>query len=147
MRRRGFCCPTRLREMALACCTLIASTACVHSAGNAGTRVDEGAYLTFRNQTEDEVRVFIFEGEKPWFVGNVQAFRGVRLRVPTHLAVHGRQLVYMAAVPVGGRGRFGDPGTGVVIRSDAEQADYVAKFEWTLVGQTLSAAPPSRRPR
>jgi len=133
--------------MALALCTLIASTACVHSAGNAATRIDEGAYLTFRNQTEDEVRVFIFEGEKPWFVGIVQAFRGVRLRVPTDLVVHSGRLVYMAAVPVGGRGRFGDPATGVVIRSDAEQADHVVQFEWTLVGQTLSAAPPSRRAR
>jgi hypothetical protein len=128
-------------------CTLIASTACVRSAGNTGTQIDKGAYLTFRNQTEDEVRVFIFEGEKPWFVGNVQAFRGVRLRVPTDLAVHSGQLVYMAAVPVGGRGRFGDPATGAVIRSDAEQADHVAQFEWTLVGQTLSAALPPRRPR
>jgi hypothetical protein len=46
----------------------------------------------------------------------------------------------MAAVPVGAEGDLAIRRPGV-IRSDAEQADHVAQFEWTLVGQRY---PPRR---
>jgi len=108
---------------------------------------DDRPHLNFRNDTEDEVRVYIYEGEKPWLIGSVQAFRRAQLLIPTDLTTRGGELVVVAAVPVGGRGRTGDAASGAIVRADAEPADHITQFNWTLVGHTLSGALSARVPR
>jgi len=138
MRSRG----ARTTEIgSLALIMLAAASACFPIRGKPSDAVVTQSYLSFRNETEDEVRVFAYEGDRPWFLGNVQAFRAVRLRLPADLPTHRGELVYLAAVPIGGRGRDGSPATGAMIRSDTELADNVTAFRWTLLGHTLSAAP------
>jgi hypothetical protein len=119
---------------------IVAALGCAGQASTAGPQPSSTGQLDFHNETDDVVRVFIFEGEKAWFIGSVQPFRSARLAVPTGVAV-GRQLVRLGAVPVGGRGRNGDPSTGAMVRSDSELIEHVSEFRWTLAGHTLSAEP------
>ena len=90
------------------------------------------------------MRVFVYAGDRRWLVGHVQAFRQARFHVPTDLATNSGQTVAVAAVPVGGRGPNGEPTSGSVVVSDSELADGITRFDWTLSGRTLSAAPKVR---
>jgi len=92
------------------------------------------------------VRVFFYEGDRAWPIGEVQAFRSARLAVPADLTMRRGITVTLAAVPVGGRGLTGDPATGAIVRSDAELIDHVTEFSWTLAGHTLAAEPALRHP-
>ena len=124
---------------------LVLTVGCLTRTAGRSTPLDDSAYLVFQNDTEDEVRVFVVAGEKRWLVGHVQAFRMARLHVPTDLATNPIQVVAVAAVPVGGRGLTGEPAPGSMVLSDSELADGITRFDWTLSGHTLSAAPRSHR--
>lgn len=138
--------PVSARVAAVVTMLLLLTVGCLTRTGGRSTLLDESAYLVFQNDTEDEVRVFVFAGEKRWFVGHVQAFRKARFHVPTDLATNPSQVVAVAAVPVGGRGLSGEPTSGSMVLSDSELADGITRFDWTLSGHTLSAAPRLRRP-
>jgi hypothetical protein len=66
-------------RLAVVVVAFVVAADCVGRSAARTTPPDDGAYLVFRNSTEDEVRVFVYAGERGWFVGNVQAFRLVRL--------------------------------------------------------------------
>ena len=134
-------------RVAVTAVALVVVADCAGRSPARSTPPDDGAYLTFRNDTEDEVRVFVYAGETRWFVGNVQAFRWARLHVPRDLATSPEQVVAVAAVPIGGRGLNGDPAPGSMVLSDSELAEGITRFDWTLSGHTLSASPRSRRRR
>ena len=140
--------PSPIRQLtarvAVIAVALVGAADCAGRSPARTTLPDDGAYLTFRNDTEDEVRVFVYAGETRWFVGRVQAFCWARLHVPRDLATNPGQVVAVAAVPVGGRGLTGDPAPGSVVLSDSELAEGITRFDWTLSGHTLSASPRSR---
>lgn len=131
-------------RLAVAVSALAVAADCAGRSAARTTPPYDGAYLVFRNNTEDEVRVFVCAGDRRWFAGNVQAFRRARLHVATDLETNPGQVVGLAAVPVGGRGRDGDPASGSVVLSDSELADRITQFDWTLSGHSLSATPTSR---
>ena len=142
--------PAHRRERAL-CAVLVSASivlasACASRTGPAGPRAAGAQYVTFRNATEDQVRVFVYEAERGWPIGEVQAFHSARLAVPTDLRMRHGVAVTVAAVPVGGRGLTGDPSTGTIFRSETELIEHVTEFRWTLAGHTL-AAEPFGRPR
>ena len=136
----------RLREVALLATLASTGLDCGPSwRGSSTTPLP--AYLAFRNATEDEVRVFVYDADRPRLVGNVQAFHSARLPLPSDLSMKHGRLVYIAAVPVGGRGRDGSPTSGAISRSEAEAIDDVVSVRWTLAGHTLSAEPTRPRAR
>src|SRR5262245_38590493 len=128
-------------RVAVVVAALVMTTGCAGRNAGGATLPDDGVYLVFLNNTEDEVRVFVDAGDRRWFVGHVQAFRRARLHVPTDLATNPTQAVVVVAVPVGGRGPTGEPAAGSVVLSDSEIAEGITRFDWTLSGHTLSATP------
>ena len=131
-------------RVAVAVAAIVVATDCAGRNAGGAALPDDGAYLVFRNDTEDEVRVFVYAGDRRWLVGHVQAFRQARFHVPTDLAKNSGQVVAVAAVPIGGRGPNGGPTSASVVVSDSEVADGITRFDWTLSGHTLSAAPKGR---
>ena len=105
--------------------TFVVATSCAGRGVGRPAPPDDGAYLVFRNNTEDEVRVFVYEGERRWLVGVVEAFHGARLLVPSDLVTNPGQIV-VAAVPVGGRGLNGEPASGAIVLSDAARGRHNA---------------------
>jgi hypothetical protein len=139
---------TRGARVARVAVLSILTYACGGCAARTMANVDRDStarYLTFRNMTEDEVRVYVYEGDRGWLIGNVQGFRSARLLIPTDLVMRRGEVVSVAAVPLGGRGPDGNYTTGTIVRSDGELIEHVAEFQWALTGHTLTAEPRRRR--
>ena len=126
---------------------VLASVSCAGRGASTASEPSASTCLEFHNETEDAVRVFVYAEHESWFVGEVQPFRRARLVLPTSLTMRRGQIIFVGAVPVGGRGQDGTSSTGAIVRSDPEIIDDVADFRWTLTGHTLFAAQLPRRAR